>query len=665
MRDDLHFYLERDGRVTGPVTDDRVRDALRAGKLGPKVKARLEGSDLFVSPRAFATLARGPDSMRIAQPAVPTSVAWDLPSDLASTPAAILDVLLFWVHEGTLTYGPLTGAQIRHRLEMRQNLHAAAVLVDRADWFKATCLGPSAVAAVVPTFPPPSDSDRGALSSPSPALYFGDPATAASALPSASQSAPITQSLRCPICLESIPPALALCPECGEAATAAAPSPVSPSSIPDDTAGKSWPILHWRPLLIMGVLFGVVFSGLTLRTLAPNRVLPPRPSAKAAPASAASPPCASVCWSGESCESGHCVWQPPTNLGHVASSEPDIAGPFPLGKDATDALPIDDNQFMVSQLTGLAVINARTGNVAELMNDAPQSRRLFRVGSVVYATAPQRIYVVDVATTRLLKTIETGSAVSAVTLGASGRRALASLPAAHAVAVLATEYHAEIDRIQFGDDAIGPIGADETGQRALATTGQVPVPGLREPSGGAVYAFDPSRLASAQDRVRASMVGNPVSVLMTPDGRTSYVVLRAEDALVPMEWQPSGTVRQEQPISTCREPEQIELVRRGRLGIVRCNEGRAIEIFDLQKRELLHHLGFHARVADLAVSPDGRQAVVALPAEGAGAVGFVNLETFAVRVVPVAGEPTRVRLSPQGTTALVIADRSKVAWVFR
>jgi DNA-binding beta-propeller fold protein YncE len=180
-----------------------------------------------------------------------------------------------------------------------------------------------------------------------------------------------------------------------------------------------------------------------------------------------------------------------------------------------------------------------------------------------------------------------------------------------------------------------------------------------------VYAFDPSRLASAQDRVRASMVGNPVSVLMTPDGEHSYVVLRAEDAIVPLEWQPSGAVRQEARIPTCHEPEQIELVRRGRLGVVRCNEGRAIEVFDLQKRELVRHVPFNARVSDLAVSPDGKQAIVALPAEGSGFVGIVDLDTWAVKVLPLGAEPTRVRLSPDGGIALVLSDRSKVAWVIR
>jgi hypothetical protein len=134
---------------------------------------------------------------------------------------------------------------------------------------------------------------------------------------------------------------------------------------------------------------------------------------------------------------------------------------------------------------------------------------------------------------------------------------------------------------------------------------------------------------------------------------------------VPLEWLPSGAVRQQRRITTCREPEQIELVRRGRLGIVRCNEGRAVEIFDLSKRELVRRIPFNARVTDLAVSPDGEQVIVALPAEGAGAVGLIDLKTFDVRFLPISAEPTRVRLSPDGSMALLLSDRAKVAWVIR
>lgn len=508
-----------------------------------------------------------------------------------------------------------------------------------------------------PSIPGARPSTPGAARAEQHAIYLG-----------AAAEPPPEPLIPCPVCLERVAASLVVCPECGEPTTAGPPSTGAPPSIPDDLPGQSWLAMHWRPLVTMGAMAALVCTGIALRYLAPGRFLPPRlggaktAAAGAVPATA----CAAGCWNGEACQQGRCVWQPPNDVGHVArSSVPTVSGPFALPKDVSDALPLDGERFAISLLTGLQVHNARTGGVLGLVTDAPQSRRLFRVGPVVYATAPQRIYVVDAATTRILKTIETGAAVGEVKLGASGRRVLASMPSAHAVAVFATEYHAEIDRIQFGDDAVGPLGADDTGKRALTTTGQVPLPGLREPSGGAVYAFDPSRLASAQDRVRASMVGNPVSVLMTPDGAQSYVVLRAEDALVPLEWLPSGAVRQEARIPTCREPEQIELVRRGRLGVVRCNEGRAIEIFDLTRRELVRHVPFNARIADVAVAPDGKQAIVALPADGTGFIGLVDLETFAVRVLPVGAEPTRVRLAPDGSMALVLSDRAKVAWVIR
>jgi DNA-binding beta-propeller fold protein YncE len=423
----------------------------------------------------------------------------------------------------------------------------------------------------------------------------------------------------------------------------------------------------------------LVCTGVLLRYLAPGRFSPPRVRSTTPPAVA--PACSSTCWNGEACQLGQCVWQRPNNVGHVSRSAR-ISGPFTLPKDVSDALPLDAERFAVALLTGTQIHDSRTGEVQSLISDAPQSRRLYRVGDVVYATSPQRIYVIDLATTRLLKTIELGSTVGEVTLGAGGRRALASLPVAHAVAVLATEYHAEVDRIQFGDDPVGPMGTDDTGKRALTTTGQVPLPGLRDPQGGAVWAFDPSRLASAQDRVRASMLGNPVSVLMTPDGESSYVVLRAEDALVPLEWLPSGAVRQRERIPTCREPEQVELVRRDRLAVVRCNEGRALDVFDLVTRKHVRRIPFNARAADLAISPDGEQAVVALPGESMGgppgqaglplhtpqsssAVALVDLKTFEVKLLPLGAEPTRVRLSPDGSTALVLSDRAKVAWVLR
>ena len=659
MDEEIRFYIERAGNVAGPVTDDEVRDALRDGRLEAGTRVRLAGSDLWVAPRVFATFALSRPGAGPA-PAGPTTLARELPPELAQGSAALLDLLLFWVHENAHTFGPLTGEQVRLGQEAGRYRGAAVALLEPLVWYPAALLFGRASA-------PASVSSPTTATKPAPrssTIYLGAAADPIARAASVSSEQPAAAQARCAVCLERIPRNVVICPECGEAAVATPPPSTGPASIPDLAPDAGWFATHWRPVITLGVVASLLSSGIALRFLAPDRFLPPRAPAK--PAAAVVPEGCTSCWNGEACQQSHCVWQKPNNVGHVApGAEPTVGGPFPLPKDVSDAIPLDSERFAISLLTGLQLHNARTGGALALVTDAPQSRRLYRVGPVVYATAPQRIFVIDAATTRLLKTIELGAQVGELAVGASGRRVLASLPNAHAVAVLATEYHAEIDRIQFGDDAVGPIGVDDTGKRALTTTGTIPLPGLREPQGGAAYAFDPSRLASAQDRVRAAMVGNPVGVLMAPGGEASWVVLRAEDALVPVDWLPSGALRQNGRIPTCREPEQVELARRGRRGVLRCNEGRAVEVFDLQKGELLQHIPFNGRVADLAITPDGEQAIVALPAEGTGFIGLIDLTTYAVRMLPVTAEPTRVRIAPDGSMALVLSDRAKVAWVLR
>jgi len=648
--DEIRFYIERAGNVAGPLSEDELRTAFREKNLDARTRVRLDGSDLWASPLAFAPLARGLGPSDRPPPPSPNEPTLELCPELAATPYELRDHLLFWLSEGVHTFGPLSGEQIRLGFERGRYRGASAALVDRDAFYPVALL-----------FAPPMPSSR----PPQPAMY-PRPAPAPAVPNEASRPSDplVAATTRCAVCLESIPRDALTCPECDEPVHGSIPGGSSPS-IPEEAPDASWLKLHWRPLVTLGAVASLICTGIALRYLAPGRFAParttPKPAAMTAPAS-----CASACWSGEACEMGHCVWQRPNDVGHIAEgSEPIVGGAFSLPKDISDAILLDGERFAISLLTGVEIHSARTGRALGLITDAPQSRRLYSVGQALYATAPQRIYVIDPITTRVLKTIETGSPAGEITLGAGGRRALVSLPTTHAVSVLATEYHAEIDRIQFGDDNVGPMGADDTGKRALVTTGQIPLPGLRDPAGGAVYAFDPGRLGSAQDRVRTSMVGNPVSVLMVPDGSTSFVVLRAHDKLVPLEWLSSGAVRQLPPIPTCREPEQIELLRRDRLGIVRCNEGRSIQILDLEKREIIRAIPFNARVADMAISPDGEQAVVALSGEGNGSVGLVDLRSYEVRILPLSAEPSRVRLASNGKVALLLSTFAKVAWVIR
>ncbi len=654
VHDVVHFFVrsvpatESDEDVRGPYTVSQVRDMLDSGELTPRDELCLGGRTFWAPAVAWAEFDLEADP-----PTEQTPEQTGLPEQLLDTDQLERDGLRWWLRAADRVQGPLSGKQLRERLSAtdydrdgvtRPSFAAGSVLalVGGNCWFPLQQFRDAFIHDAVDA----QDIKDGQ------GLEVSEPAS----------EPPLT---RCPYCLETVSADSELCPECGEPAPGLSSVPFSsrPGSIVADPPDAGWLRMHWRPLVTMGVIGCVIATGIALRHLAPNRYTPPRRMSPPA----AEPVCDSPCWHGEACKMGKCVWQAPNDIGHI-SAKPLISGPFRLPKDVADVLPLDEERFAVSYLKGVQIHSARTGEVLSLVSDAPQAHYLYRVDNTVYATSPKRIYVIDVATTQVLKTIEVGSRVFSLSLGANRRRALASIPGARAVAVIATDYHAEVDRFFFGDDPVGPVVVDDTGQRGLTSTGRVVFPGVRPPRSaryGALYAFDPSRLASRQDRVRTAMVGNPVDVLMVPDAETAYVVLREADSIVPLRRLPSGAVRQGRRMPTCRQPEDIELVRQGRRAIVRCKLGQALEVFDLNKRKLLRHIPLNARATDMVVSPDGRQVIVTLPRENRGAVGLVDLATYELAVSELNAEPARIRLTPDGRTGVVISDITKVAWVIR
>ena len=617
----------------GPLSPQQVRDLIESGRLRPSDEACLDGRDFWAPMVSWTRLA-----LEAETPARHVPVRPELPQDLAvlTDPGAEQEraELRWWLRQGGKTLGPRSGAELAQLTDGPEESILVA-LVGGGCWFPLEEL-----------FAEPPPPWRGAAVS-------------------------VGATTRCGICLEEIVVDARVCPHCGE--QPAPPSsryPVSarPASIPDDPPGASWLRMHWRPLVTMSAIVALIGAGITLRHLAPDRYQPPE--RMQTPAAAAEPACDTPCWSGEGCRVGRCVWQPPNDVGHI-NEPPTVAGPFPLAEDVVDVLAIDSERFAFSHLGGVQIASARSGAALSLVSDAPQAQKLLAVGATIYATAPKRIFVIDKATTKVLKTIEVGGSVDELVLGAAGQRVLASLPGARAVAVIATDYHAEVARFFFGDDRIRPVGIDEAGARALATNGRLPLAGLDAPREsvrfGAVYAFDPSRLPSEQDRVRTGLAGNPVDVVMAPDGTSSYVLLREANAIVHLRTQPSGAVRQEGKMNTCRQPEELALLPRGRRIAVRCNAGRAVEVFSLATGELLRHIPVNARVADMVISPDGQQALLALPhdGEGRGAIGVLDLGSYELSMHEIAGEPHRIRLAPDGSAAVVVSDRSKTAWVLR
>jgi len=613
-------------------TDDDLRDALRDGLVDADVRLRLEGTALWAPARAWATLAVRTSLSELPKAPQADEGPASVSPDLLGAPRFLHDMLLWCLVEGDRTLGPLVGAEIRDGFEGGKFRRARATPVGVTDWIPVGRIFDRTL----------TDANRAA-----PAILVAE-----------------RRRVRCPTCREEVPATALICPECEESLDSAGVPPSSArSSVPDEDPSAGFFALHWRPTVTLGVIATILFAGITLRYMAPGRFAEERVATHGRRATAA---CDDPCWPGESCQLGACTWTPPPAARHLGD-KPQVSGPFPLPPDASDGVVLDEDRFAVGLLSGVQVRSTRTGQILGLLSEATQARRLVRVGDVIYAVGPQQIRVIDAQSTKLLKTLEMGAIVGDITLGANGRRALVSLPGAHAIAVLSTELHAEIDRIRFGEDAVGPVGADDTGTRALTTNGVIPPAGLPDPpaTDGAVYAFDPSRLASAQDRVRTSLGGNPVAVLMTPDGSASYVALRARDVILPLEWLPSGAVRQQEPIEACDQPEQLELVRKERRMLVRCDAGRSLEVFDLRTSEILRHVPFSSPATDLAVTPDGRQAIVTLPDHDKGAVAIVDLDSFEVEMIPLSSPPSRVRISPDGSSVLVLGDRTKSAWIVR
>ena len=134
---------------------------------------------------------------------------------------------------------------------------------------------------------------------------------------------------------------------------------------------------------------------------------------------------------------------------------------------------------------------------------------------------------------------------------------------------------------------------------------------------------------------------------------------------MPLEWLPSGAVRQEARIPTCREPEQIELVRRGRRARRALQRGARHRGLRSRASASCSGTSRSTRASPTSPSrPTASRPSSRCPAEGTGFVGIVDLETFAVEVAPRQRPSRRASASrPTAATALVLSDRAKVAWV--
>ena len=624
---ELPRFEVRDGGKVEVIDVAALRSRVLHAEISLDERVRVEGGNVWAPVAAWSVL-----DLDAAPPPRHQPEQTAMPAELRRSDEQVLRQLRWWVRDGERVMGPLSWQALNERLEAGTIGERAQVgLVGGHAWYPR------------------------------------------SELRVAGSEEPLTESLcsdeqrkRCLVCLERIDADETVCPECHEPIAGARERLNSrPNSQVHGGHRAGWLRMHWRPTVMFASIGLVLGSGVALRQAAPNR---PQPLNVAPNVPAAAPACDTPCWEGESCEMGRCVWRVPNHAGQLAAA-PTVSGPFDAPKKMLDALPLDEDRYAVSSMKGVHIISARSGVPVTLVTDAPQAQHMLRVGDVLYAAAPRRIYVLGIKNTRVLKTIETGSPVSSLQVAASGQRVLAAVPGKHAVAVIATDYHAEVSRFFFGDDQVRQVAIDHSGEHALTTNGRVPLPGFRAPRSanqlGALYAFDPRRLPSEQDRVRTGMIGNPADVIMTPDGQSTYVVLRERDTVVRLQRTRSGSVRQGEHITTCQQPEQIEMVRPGRRAIVRCNAGQAVDIIDLRTNQRVERIELHRTISDMAITPNGKQAVLLLPRKGGGAVGLLDLNSYQLKLVEISGQPHRVRLSPDGRSAIIISDSTKAIWVLR
>jgi len=221
----------------GVSTDDQLRDELRAQQLDPDVRLRLEGSNLWLPARAWATLAVRTSLAVMPPPPADGDQPPSVSPDLLAAPRDIHDILLWWLAENGRTFGPLVGAEVRDAFEGGRYRRARATPVGTEDWIPVGRIFDRTLTDVNRVAPAVALLDR--------------------------------RRIRCPTCREEIPATVEVCPECDESvASPQGPPSSARSSVPDEDPSAGFLALHWRPLVTLGAIAAIVLSGITLRYLA-------------------------------------------------------------------------------------------------------------------------------------------------------------------------------------------------------------------------------------------------------------------------------------------------------------------------------------------------------------------------------------------------------------
>ena len=449
----------------------------------------------------------------------------------------------------------------------------------------------------------------------------------------------------CPACLEAVPADAPACPLCGEplpgraaqADRAAAALKARLMGMARGLAGRPW-----ARLAAIGLAAVVVLG--TGAWLLRSRVARWRSSGSRVTATSATAPA-----------------EPPVRGTHLRGLA--VRGVVPVGARAEDILPMG-RRLLVATRSGVEVRDLDSKELVTRVADTSGTRGLVRIGPVAYALADRAVYVVDPTSARLLRRTDFRAAAGWPVPNADASRVLVPLPGDRSVAVLTTEYHVEIRRLQF-EDGVGAVAWAPDGVRALALTGRMSSTtrwygyhrrSVSRATGSDVYAFNQARWVSPQDHVRLMVGSQPFGAAFVSNER-ALVALRGEDTLVEILFDASGAARTGTRRRTCDQPERVVTVPGSSRVLVRCAGARALETIDLATSQA-SSIATPGPLGDLLVSPDGAQAYAPYGDGGAGGVLAIEVTTGKTTSLPLGARPTAITLTPDGLRLYALSAKA-------
>ncbi|MCC6556290.1 MAG: hypothetical protein IT372_25295 [Polyangiaceae bacterium] len=649
----LKLFAFDEGASRGPLPSEEICRAIALGEIKASARFRADPSHAWLPGAAWEALAEVLPSPR--PPPAPSGPGeTSLPDEIAATPPAVREHLLWFVADEDGVMGPVGGDFIVKGIKTNKIPITALITLaswsDKAAWVRAPLVFPAANVGVTTIRKRPLPTRACA--------YCLEPVA--------------TRDVTCAACGEPTRPVAGPAPAQRAIAVAAALVLTAAAAFGGAWLARRAARGRPAPALEGGGAAGQAGARLQTPAAAPAEAAEP-----AAPGSAAAGPRAGA--------------EAPRARGHLATGE--IAGRFDVAKDAADALALSENRIAIARGDALDVIDSRNGALVFVAADLAGARALYPVHgggapAAAYAAIGERLAALDPRTARVAAWIDAGGAPARVEVAID--RGIAALvhPERQALMILDAGRHAALARPPI-EEPIASVAIADGGRIALAIAGGAgpskrgaaaaagpqPVyafaPTLRgaradDPAGAAPDAADapPWGAGRAVSAVRRLDLGEaPVAVAVSADGAFGAAVLRGRAELVRIDLGPSASLAPAGPrVKTCADPAHVAIA--AGVIVVACGGGRTASLHDGDTLAALASIELGGPAIGLDVAPDRAQALVTVGAP-ANAVALIDLRKREGRAV-AAGEPVSpARYGLGGRVATALASRSHRVLVLR